>query len=62
MGEFDGAIAAVVVVIVIAALIAWLWIAWVGIGMLMVFFGMPSEFILHLFLWLFVMAVCSKIN
>jgi len=60
MSNYDGAIAAILLVAVVAAFIAWLWISWVAIGMLMVYFGLPAEFLLQVFLWFIVNAIIGK--
>lgn len=50
--EFDGYTLAVMLVVCVICAVAWMWISWVAIGILMVYWLLPADFYLHVFLWI----------
>jgi hypothetical protein len=59
--EWAGVVAALVIAILIAVVIAWLWLVWVVIGMALLYFGIENIFV-QVFCWVVVNAILGKLS
>ncbi len=48
--DFTGGMVSIIIVALIL-LACWWWLSWVAIGMLIVYWALPSDIIMHAFLW-----------